>query len=137
MAKQNRKKRAASRIESIRSKLDSGNTREHLQSFLTEYFLCEMACKEMLVGYKESINDPIKYEEAKMDMRVLNPAFVLYGIEIDKETRNRLFSANTKSAKKIRDSLVHCISKAILDILISQYEQLMGDMKLFLDSVSK
>ena len=135
MAKQNRKKRAATRIESIRSKLNSGDTRAHLQSFITEYFLCEMASKEMLVGYKEYIGEPIKYEEAKMDLRVLKPAFNHYGIGIGDDVRNRLFSSNPKSAKKIRDSLVHGISKANLELLNQQFNQITADMRLFLSMV--
>ena len=135
MAKQNRKKRAASRIESIRSKLNSGDTRAHLQYFITEYFLCEMASKEMLVGYKESIGKPIKYEAANMHLRVLKPTFTHYGIGIGDDVRNRLFSSNAKSAKKIRDSLVHGISKKNLELLNQQYTQLTADMRLFLNMV--
>lgn len=135
MERQNRKKRAASRIESIRSKLNSGDTRIHLQTFITEYFLCEMASKEMLVGYKESIGEAIKYEEAKMDLRVLKPAFNHYRIGIGDDVRNCLFSSSQKSAKKIRDPLVHGISKKNLELLNQQYTQISADMRLFLNLV--
>lgn len=135
MAKQNRKKRAAGRIESIRSKLNSGDTRVHLQTFITEYFLCEMACKEMIVGYKESIGEPIEYADVKMDLRVLKPTLSFYGITLSDDVRNRLFSYNPKSAKKIRDSLVHGISKTNLDLLDRQYTQMTTDMRLFLNMV--
>ena len=66
MPKQNRQKRAVTRIRSIRSKLDEDSTREHLQFFLTEYFLCEMSCKEMIVGYKDAIGKPVEYEDVTM-----------------------------------------------------------------------
>lgn len=74
MAKQNRKNRAAGRIRSIRSKLNSEDTLVRLQYFLANYFMCEMACKEMIVGYKDHIKDPIKYDQVKMDLKVLKPA---------------------------------------------------------------
>lgn len=137
MANQNRKQRAATRIQSIRSKLDSGSTKSQLKSFLTDYFLCEMACKEMVVGYQDSIGKSIKYEEVKMDLRVLKAAFNIYGIALTDVVRNRLFSSSPKSAKKLRDSLVHGISKNNLDTLVVQYGTMMSDMKVFLDQVTK
>lgn len=137
MAKQNRKKRAATRIRSIRSKLDSSDTREHLQTFITQYFLCEMACKEMMVGYKDDFGKPITYEEAKMDLRTLKAAFNHYGITISDDVRNRLFSANASSAKELRNSIVHGISKKNLDTLNANYVQLMADMNSFLGVVER
>ena len=108
-----------------------------MQSFLSDYFLCEMACKEMMVGYQDSIKKPIKYEEAKMDLRVLKAAFNIYGIALSDDVRNRLFSSAPKSAKKLRDSLVHGISKKNLDTLVARYGTMMSDMKMFLDQVTK
>lgn len=51
--------------------------------------------------------------------------------------RNRLFSSAPKSAKKIRDSLVHGISKANIDILNQNYEWMIADMTIFLDEVCR
>lgn len=137
MSKQNRKKRAATRISSIRSKLNSGNTREHLQSFITQYFLCEMACKEMMVGYKNDAGKPISYEDAKMDLRTLKAALNHYGITITDDVRNRLFSSSPSSAKEIRNSIVHGISKKNLDTMNTHYVQLMANMDAFLNAVEK
>lgn len=133
MGKQNRKNRATQRIRSIQSKLDSGETRTHLQTFLTGYVLCEMACKELIVGHKNEIGQHIDYKDVKMDLRVLKPALNHYGINISEEARNRLFSSDPKSAKKIRDSLVHGISKKSIDMLNRKYQQIMHDMLEFMN----
>ena len=135
MPKQNRQKRAVTRIRSVKSKLDEDSTREHLQIFLTEYFLCEMSCKEMIVGFKDDIGEPIEYKDVSMYMVDIRRALNHYGIEITKELRNCLFSKDANSAKSIRDSLVHGISKNNLDKVNRYFAQLTADMKAFLEVV--
>ena len=136
MAKQNGRTRAVKRIESVKSKLADYETSVHLQQFLMNYFLCEMACKELIVGWsKNRKGQELKYADIKMNLRVLNYALDFFGVKITKEVRRRLFSANSMSAKKIRDSLVHGISKKNIEKLNAQYTQIMVDMELFINAI--
>ena len=136
MSKPNRRKRASSRIQTIQTKLNSSNTRDHIQNFLIEYILCEMTCKELIVGYKDAINKPVQYKEVTMDLRVIKAAVKHHGIVLSDDVMRRLFSYE-KSAKKLRDSLVHNISKKVIDEVETQYGQLMAYMIAFLGAVTR
>ena len=137
MGKQNRKQRASTRIKSIRSKLNVGDTRNKLQTFLTEYFLCEMACKEMIVGYQDSINKPVDYKNVKMHFKTIVNTMNYYGINIDNTERTQLFSSDINSAKSIRDSIVHGITKDNIDKLNNHYTKLMADMRHFIEEIER
>lgn len=89
----------------------------------------------MIVGYKDSIGDPVKYADVKMDSREIKDALNHYGVVLEDRVRNQLFSSNSKSAKKIRDSLVHSMTKNNLEIMNKQYTQMMDNMKVFLYAV--
>ena len=102
---------------------------------LSEYFICEMACKELIVGYKDSQNEPMAYEDVKMNVNTIKSALRHYGIVVPESRTNYLFSSDPSSVKKLRDRLVHGISKDTIRKLNNQYEQMMIDMRLFLSSV--
>lgn len=137
--KQNRKKRAATRVKQLQAKLNSGKSREHVQTFIEKYILCEIASKEMLVGYKNDLNEVLEYKDAKMDLRQLKHAFNYYHLELPNDVIKRLFAADKvegkRSAKKLRDSLLHGMTKKNITELDKQYNQLIDDIDAFLSAV--
>lgn len=135
MAKQNRRKRAASRIRSIQSKLQAEDVAVKLQVFLTDFFLCEMGCKEMIVGYKYSINQPEEYKNVKLNLNIIRPAIRFYGISVQDAVIVNVFSSRRHSAKSIRDSIVHGISKNNLNKMLDNYDDLIRDMSVFINTI--
>ena len=135
----NRKTRAVSRINQAENKLNSGNSRLHINAFLIKYILCEIAAKEMVVGYKATTKDPVKYEDVKMIFQTLKAACNSYGLGLPDDLIKRLFGAEKingcRSAKKIRDSLVHSMTKQNISEVDGNYTQLIADMDAFLDAV--
>lgn len=126
----------------IQAKLEGGNSREHLHFFLEKYFLCEIASKEMLVGYQNEIGEHLEYKDAKMDLRKLKPAFNHYGLGLSNDVLKRLFAAKTpkgqrRSAKNLRDSVVHGMTRQNLAEIDSRYSQLISDMEVFINSVKR
>ena len=141
LIKQNRKARASSRITQVLSILDNGTSRNHVFSFLEKYILCEIAAKELVVGYKNDLNDPIEYKDVKMDLRILKGAFNHYGLGIPADVTKRLFCSNNekgkRSAKKLRDSIVHSITKQNITEVDNRFNQLIADMDMFLEAVRR
>ncbi len=139
--KQNRKKRASTRIFQVRSKLDGDQVREHIFSFLEKYILCEIAAKELYVGYMDEIGQAVEYKDVKMDLRKLKPAFNHYRLGLTENTIQRLFLGKTaknvpSSAKMLRDSLVHGMTKKSIAEVDNRFEQLNSDMDSFLNAMT-
>ena len=77
-----------------------------------------------------------------MDLRVLKGAFNHYGLGLEDCLTRRLFAGKVKngenrSAKMIRDSLVHSITKRNIDEVDRQFSQLIADMDVFLLAIHK
>ena len=138
--KQNRKKRVATRILQVQSKLKDDSAREHVHLFLEKYILCEIAAKELYVGYMDEIGQSVAYKDVKMDLRKIKPAFNWYGLNLPEKTIQRLFLGKTakgepNSAKMLRDSLVHGMTlKNIAEVDIC-FARLNADMDSFLYAV--
>lgn len=133
----NRRRRAKSRINNIEKILSDIKVQTNIFSFLKKYFMCEIASKEMVVGYKSAKKDPTEYDDVQMKVNVLKPAFRHYGLNVSDEVIKRLFSSDKESAKKLRDSLVHSMNAKIISKINKNYSQLNADMDIFLHEVFK
>lgn len=139
MPRQNRRARAANRINQVQSKLESENSREHVGTFLEKYFLCEVAVKEMIVGYKDATGDHVAYKDVKMHLQVIRAAIRYYGLQLPDATIARLFASSrtngSRTAKSLRNSLVHGMAKQTISDINAQYTQLITDMQELIDAV--
>lgn len=104
--------------------------------------MCEIAAKELYVGYMDIIGQPVEYKDVKMDLRKLKPAFGHYDLRLTDSTIRRLFAGKTStgeshSAKRLRDSLVHGMTKKSIAEADSRFNQINADMDLFLEEVTK
>lgn len=139
--KQNRKARAASRVNQVVSKLKNPTTREHLNTFLIKYILCEIASKEMIVGYRCDTGNPINYEDVKMRITEIRCATNYYVLGLSEDLLKRLFFYDKvdghRSAKKLRDSIVHSMTISNISEVDSLYSQLIKDMDEFLNAVTR
>ena len=141
MKSQNRKKRASTRIRQVQDKLNSGNSRHHVNTFLEKYFLSEIATKEMLVGYQTAKGEHLEYGKAEMHYDDIKNAFKHYNLGLSEELIKRLYLGKApkgvkRSAKKLRDSLVHGMTVQNITEVDDRYNQLITDLDAFL-KVSK
>jgi hypothetical protein len=138
--KQNRKTRAASRVNQVVSKLNNPTTKAHLNTFLIKYILCEISSKEMIVGYKSDIGRPVDYEKVKMTLTDIRCATNHYSLGLAENLLKRLFSSDKvngcRSAKKLRDSIVHSITVGNISEVDNSYTRLISDMDKFLNAVT-
>ena len=85
-------------------------------AFLDKYILCEETCKTVLMDYflKEN-KKTVKADDIKLNLSQIVPAFKLAKIPVDKEVLEKIFGAETirgsKSAKKLRNGIVHAMNK--------------------------
>lgn len=137
--KQNRRSRAASRVSQIQSKLDNGDSRRHVHTFLEQYILCEIIAKELVVGYKDAIGDPIAYSDVEMHVQTIRAAFKHYGLGLSNDVVDRIFvskkTRGVRTARGLRNALVHSMDKRSITAVDVQYSQLMADMQQLLDAV--
>ena len=119
MAKKNRKKRVAM-LPQGSDQYDQNSILAIRERTSSNLYYTVLSVRNGMQGndgrIQRRFRKAITYEEAKMDLRTLKAAFNHYGITISDDVRNRLFSANASSAKELRNSIVHGISKKNLDI---------------------
>ncbi|MCR5150246.1 MAG: hypothetical protein K6B52_03355 [Clostridiales bacterium] len=107
--------------------------------FIDKFTLCDIACKTILEGYLKYENkyNPKKYVD--LSMKQIPSAIALYGLEIERHTLNEIFGGSgqykkqgTKSAKKLRDGIVHAMNENDVNEMVERYDELMNKMTLFL-----
>ena len=108
--------------------------------FIDKFTLCDVTCKTVLEAYKKlkkASNEEIKLA---LDMRVIPYAFAMFDIEIDRNVLNRIFGGSkifkrrgSKSAKKLRDGIIHAMNSEDLAELYDRYQELMQTMDIYLN----
>ena len=100
---------------------------------------CELACKLIILEYKAAKKKPVSYDEVKMQIQVIVAACHHVGLNISNDVLNRLFSSSDKrgkrSAKKIRNAIVHSLSINDIKEVITRFIALDSDMDVFLSSL--
>ncbi|MBR0343420.1 MAG: hypothetical protein IJH64_14450 [Oscillospiraceae bacterium] len=108
-------------------------------SFLEKYMECEVVCKELIVENRAKSRNPVKYDDVEIVFGSVQAAVRNASMKIDENTLKRIFTANTKkgerSAKKLRDAIVHKMPNSELKEVNRRYKELMKDMKAFLRAV--
>ena len=132
--KKNTKARIYNRISNAKNILREGRNREMIDSFLEKYFQCELVCVEMIKDYRTDKKDDDK--DIKIIVQTIKSAMNHIGIHVDDLLLNNLFSSNKKSgqrsAKKLRDGIVHELSKEAIREVINRYYELNTYMDEFL-----
>ena len=105
-----------------------------IDSFLEKYFQCELACVEMIKDYRTDKKDDDK--EIKIIVQTIKSSMNHIGINANDLLLNNLFSSNRKSgqrsAKKLRDGIVHELSREAIREVINRYHELNTYMDEFL-----
>ena len=109
--------------------------------FLSKFALCEIACKSVVECYKKAQGENAKINEIKLDMRSIPAAFAKFNYEIDRHILTDIFGASKKrgqkSAKKLRDCIIHALSEDDIIEVINRRLVLFSTMNSFLDIIKK
>ena len=109
--------------------------------FLSKFSLCEIACKSVIECYKKAQGENAKINEIKLDMRSIPAAFAKFNYDIDRHILTDIFGASKKrgqkSAKKLRDCIIHALSEDDIIEVINRRLVLFSTMNSFLDIIKK
>lgn len=123
--------------------LQNDNLRQAKDDFLEHFTKCELLYKSVLVDYKTEKKQDISEEKLVLDMTVI-PAVMRYaGVTMSKDALlDPLFSStdpykkrNTKSAKLLRNGLVHRLSVEDMEEVLMRSEYLITLMNNFIIAV--
>lgn len=109
------------------------------RDFIDKFTLCDLTCKVAIEYYKNSKGEYKPNEHAKLDMRIIPSAMYYLQIPIEKHILNSIFGGSgkykkrgAKSAKKLRDGIVHGMNENDIKEVVSRYEELNKTMNEFL-----
>ena len=132
--KRNAKVRVFNRVSSMRNILREDNNGVKIRKFLEKYFECELACREVIKDYK--IDKKETEKEIRIIVKAVDAALRHIGINAREALLNNLFSANKTrgqcSAKKLRDAIVHDLSKEDVREVSRRFRELESYMDEFL-----
>lgn len=135
------KKCVAKRIDKIGRFLNTANNRSIKDSFLEKFMLCETACKEILLAYWKEKKQEVDKSSIKLDMKSIPSAMNKAGYKIDKPLLAYIFGSERKrgekSAKKLRDGIVHSMMIEDMTEVLIREQDLMGRMEHFLQEMSR
>lgn len=109
--------------------------------FLSKFALCEIACKSVIEYYKKAQDESVDIKDIKLDMRSIPAAFSKYNYDIDRRILTTIFGSDKKrgkkSAKKLRDCIVHALSEEDILEVIARKEYLYSVMDTFLTIIKE
>lgn len=109
--------------------------------FLSKFALCEIACKSVIEYYKKAQDESVDIKEIKLDMRSIPAAFAKFNYDIDRHILTDIFGASKKrgqkSAKKLRDCIVHALSEEDILEVIDRRAYLYSVMDSFLSVIKE
>lgn len=141
--RRNSRKKATRALRKVEVALQNYNLRQAKDEFLEHFTKCELLYKSVLTDYKTEKKQDISEEKLVLDMSVI-PAVMRYaGITMNKDTLlDPLFSStdpykrrNAKSAKQLRNGLVHRLSVEDMEEVLMRRECLITLMNNFIIAV--
>ena len=109
--------------------------------FLSKFALCEIVCKSVIEYYKKAQDESVDIKEIKLDMRSIPSAFAKFNYDIDRHILTEIFGASKKrgqkSAKKLRDCIVHALSEEDILEVIDRRVYLYSVMDSFLNIIKE
>jgi len=130
------RKNASSKLEKVKILMDDATKMQKCQEFINKFILCEIACKHIVEAYKKHKKSLKPGEYITLDMRHIPAAMTEYKYAIPKYVLSDVFGSckndDSKSAKKLRDGIMHAMSEDDLNDVIRREEFLHGRMDEFL-----
>ncbi len=110
-----------------------------INSFIEKYSICEIVYKVVLKDHQRKKQDDVKDETLKVDMRQVPHALNYAGYNFDSPLLDHLFGSkgtvNNRSAKKLRDELIHSQNESAIQELTDREQELHGYMDDFLNKI--
>lgn len=108
--------------------------------FIDKFTLCDLTCKAILEYYKKAKKREGEEIKCVLDMRVIPFAFSWANIEVKRNVLNLIFGGSksfkkrgSKSAKKLRDGIVHAMNADDLQELVARQAELTAAMDAYLE----
>lgn len=112
--------------------------------FLEKFTLCEICCKAILKEYKKNNKTFSSEKNLKLNMREIPAALKFAGYSIEEEILSIVFSSSgnymkrgSKSAKQLRNGIVHNLSESDIEEVCKRYIFLCTAMDSFLNYFRK
>lgn len=129
------------KFEKAQSVLTNSQYVQAKDEFLSKFALCEIACKSVIEYYKKAQDESMDIKDIKLDMRSIPAAFAKFHYDIDKHILTDIFGASRirkkKSAKKLRDGIVHALSEEDILEVIDRRTFLYSVMDSFLNIIKE
>lgn len=130
------RKNATDKLKKVRYLMDDVEIMQKRRAFINKFVQCEIACKHIVESYKRHKKDLKPGEYVSLDMRHIPAAMTTYGYDIPKHVLSDIFSASKKrgkkSAKKLRDGIMHSMNEEDLKEIINREAFLHKRMDAFL-----
>lgn len=137
--KKTTRKNALEKIDNATKLMSNSLKNEKRIAFLNKFVLCEIACKHIVEAYKRQTKALKPSEYITLDMRHIPAALTMYEYSIPLHILNDVFGGSgkykksgTKSAKKLRDGIMHAMSENDLAEIMEREEFLNDRMDSFL-----
>lgn len=118
---------------------DSEKVRKR-REFIDKFILCEVAVKKVMRAYREEKKSESAKGYERLNMGVIAKAVDWAGCSITKPELEALFSGSgqytlrgSKSAKKLRDGMMHEHNENDIQEVVDRFEELNEKMDAFLD----
>ena len=116
---------------------------EQRRDFIDRFTLCDVTCKAVLETHEMANGTNNSESKIYLDMRRIPSAMNYVGLSISKLGLNGIFGGSgqynkrgKKSAKKLRDGIVHAMNKEVINEVVERYADLRGLMDGFLNFFS-
>ena len=130
------RKNASKKVERVKALMEDTAKMQKRRDFINKFVLCEIVCKHIVEAYKRHQKDLKPGEYITLDMRHIPAAMTLYRYSIPKHVLSDVFGSGKKrgqkSAKKLRDGIMHAMNDDDLNEVIEREEFLYGRMGEFL-----
>lgn len=107
-------KKAKEKLTKVQDFLADPKVSFEKDRFIEKFILCEIAYKTLLIEYKKSKNEQVDQKNLKLHMKTIPLVLKFAGIDIGEHVLKSIFSSqgnrNNKSAKQLRDAIVHNLS---------------------------
>ena len=104
--------------------------------FLDLFAMCDATCKVFLKKYCDIPTQEATELKWELSMKIIPSALATFDFDIERNLLSRIFSAEAragrKSAKKLRNGLVHELNAEDMSEVAQRFESLIEDMEKFL-----
>ena len=135
---------ARDKIHNINEYLAQDNHRAIKDRFLEKFMLCEIGYKELLKHYYKSRNKKFNEDDLKLSMQTIPKVLSHFRISIDMQTLKEIYSTanefkkrGTKSARMLRNGIVHDLNVQDTGEVIDRQEHLFQVLDLFSSKIEE